>query len=410
MKNVRIGGLTVGNDQPLALIAGPCVIESREMAFDLAARLAALAKKENIPFVFKASYDKANRTSVRAFRGPGLVAGLEILAGIMAPDSVMGIDKEWPARFLIPLMEAHPGMRVVLSSDCVDDCRACKDAEEQALMRTASRINDAVNEAAKLAAGGRLDHRIGLTGPHDEITELAQTFDQMLENLERSTAAQRRFTANASHELRTPLATTRAILDVQLSKPGAVDREVLHKLQRVNERSIRTVESLLDLAELEADRVEPTECDLSSTVAAVLRDCRAQFAERKLTVESTLAPATAFGDERLFHQLAQNLIQNAIQHNIDGGSVTVSTRMRDGGTRAELTVRNTGAVVDAAQLGQLTEPFNTQKGRTGGTNRGLGLSIVSAIVERSNGSLDLSANDGGGLRITVMLPSQVPAI
>ena len=268
----------------------------------------------------------------------------------------------------------------------------------------------AVNEAAKLAAGGRLDHRIGLTGPHDEITELAQTFDQMLENLERSTAAQRRFTANASHELRTPLATTRAILDVQLSKPGAVDREVLHKLQRVNERSIRTVESLLDLAELEADRVEPTECDLSSTVAAVLRDCRAQFAERKLTVESTLAPATAFGDERLFHQLAQNLIQNAIQHNIDGGSVTVSTRMRDGGTRAELTVRNTGAVVDAAQLGQLTEPFNTQKGRTGGTNRGLGLSIVSAIVERSNGSLDLSANDGGGLRITVMLPSQVPAI
>ncbi len=269
---------------------------------------------------------------------------------------------------------------------------------------------EAVNEAAKLAAGGRLDHRIGLTGPHDEITELAQTFDQMLENLERSTAAQRRFTANASHELRTPLATTRAILDVQLSKPGAVDREVLHKLQRVNERSIRTVESLLDLAELEADRVEPTECDLSSTVAAVLRDCRAQFAERKLTVESTLAPATAFGDERLFHQLAQNLIQNAIQHNIDGGSVTVSTRMRDGGTRAELTVRNTGAVVDAVQLGQLTEPFNTQKGRTGGTNRGLGLSIVSAIVERSNGSLDLSANDGGGLRITVMLPSQVPAI
>ena len=61
----------------------------------------------------------------------------------------LGIDKEWPAKFLIPLMETHPGMQVVLSSDCVDDCRACKDAEEQALMREASRINDAVNEAAK---------------------------------------------------------------------------------------------------------------------------------------------------------------------------------------------------------------------------------------------------------------------
>ena len=82
VKAVKAGRVRFGGGAPLALIAGPCVIESRAMAFDLAARLAALAKKENIPLVFKASYDKANRTSVRAFRGPGLVAGLEILAGI----------------------------------------------------------------------------------------------------------------------------------------------------------------------------------------------------------------------------------------------------------------------------------------------------------------------------------------
>ena len=82
VKAVRAGKVRFGGGAPLALIAGPCVIESREMAFDLAARLVALAKKEKIPFVFKASYDKANRTSVRAFRGPGLAKGLEILAGI----------------------------------------------------------------------------------------------------------------------------------------------------------------------------------------------------------------------------------------------------------------------------------------------------------------------------------------
>ena len=82
VKAVKAGRVRFGGGGPLALIAGPCVIESREMAFDLAARLAALAKKEKIPFVFKASYDKANRTSVKAFRGPGLAKGLEILAGI----------------------------------------------------------------------------------------------------------------------------------------------------------------------------------------------------------------------------------------------------------------------------------------------------------------------------------------
>ena len=82
VKAVKAGSVRFGGGAPLALIAGPCVIESRAMAFDLAARLVALAKKEKIPLVFKASYDKANRTSIRAFRGPGLAQGLEILAGI----------------------------------------------------------------------------------------------------------------------------------------------------------------------------------------------------------------------------------------------------------------------------------------------------------------------------------------
>ena len=82
VKAVKAGRVRFGGGAPLALNAGPCVIESRAMAFDLAARLVALAQKEKIPLVFKASYDKANRTSIRAFRGPGLAKGLEILAGI----------------------------------------------------------------------------------------------------------------------------------------------------------------------------------------------------------------------------------------------------------------------------------------------------------------------------------------
>ena len=82
VKAVKAGRVRFGGGAPLALIAGPCVIESRAMAFDLAARLVALAQKEKIPLVFKASYDKANRTSGKAFRGPGLAQGLEILAGI----------------------------------------------------------------------------------------------------------------------------------------------------------------------------------------------------------------------------------------------------------------------------------------------------------------------------------------
>lgn len=264
----------------------------------------------------------------------------------------------------------------------------------------------AVNRAAKLAAEGKLDHRVGISGPNDEITELAETFDQMLENIERSVAAQRRFAANASHELRTPLAATRTMLDVALSKPGPIDRSVLLKLQEVNERSIRTVESLLDLAELEAGTAKPVDCDLAAIVATVLDESQDAIAERGLRVDSRLAPTPAFGDERLYHQLAQNLILNAIQHNVDGGEIEIETRVIAGDLlRCELRVRNSGEPIASAQIEQLTEPFKTTKGRTGGANRGLGLSIVQAIVEHSHGALAIEPNDDGGLQITVTLPT-----
>jgi 2-dehydro-3-deoxyphosphooctonate aldolase (KDO 8-P synthase) len=79
---VNMGGVRIGGKKPLAFISGPCVIESRKKCLDTARRLVELAKAESIPLVFKASYDKANRSSHTAYRGPGLAAGLEILAEV----------------------------------------------------------------------------------------------------------------------------------------------------------------------------------------------------------------------------------------------------------------------------------------------------------------------------------------
>src|ERR1700674_2140133 len=76
--------MRIGGGSPLVLIAGPCVIESQQHASSLAERLADIAGRLRIPFIFKASYDKANRTSGRSFRGPGLDEGLRVLAGIKA--------------------------------------------------------------------------------------------------------------------------------------------------------------------------------------------------------------------------------------------------------------------------------------------------------------------------------------
>ncbi len=87
-KVVNVNGVKFGGNNPLALIAGPCVIESREGCMEIADKLVKMAKRLNIPLVFKASYDKANRTSINSYRGPGIAKGLEILAEIKAKYNV----------------------------------------------------------------------------------------------------------------------------------------------------------------------------------------------------------------------------------------------------------------------------------------------------------------------------------
>jgi 2-dehydro-3-deoxyphosphooctonate aldolase (KDO 8-P synthase) len=83
-KEISIGSVRIGGNQPLFLIAGPCVIESEEHAMSMAGRLAEITAHAHVPFVFKASYDKANRSSEQSYRGPGLAAGLQILKKIKA--------------------------------------------------------------------------------------------------------------------------------------------------------------------------------------------------------------------------------------------------------------------------------------------------------------------------------------
>ncbi|MBN2445882.1 MAG: 3-deoxy-8-phosphooctulonate synthase [Phycisphaerae bacterium] len=78
----QLGPYTVGGDRPLVLIAGPCVIESADHALSLAERISTIARQVGLPYVFKASYDKANRSSINSFRGPGLADGLPILARV----------------------------------------------------------------------------------------------------------------------------------------------------------------------------------------------------------------------------------------------------------------------------------------------------------------------------------------
>jgi 2-dehydro-3-deoxyphosphooctonate aldolase (KDO 8-P synthase) len=88
MNPVQIGDMTIGGGSPMALVAGPCVIESEAHARSIAGALAEITRRLSVPFIFKASFDKANRTSGKSFRGPGLAEGLRVLAAIKASTGV----------------------------------------------------------------------------------------------------------------------------------------------------------------------------------------------------------------------------------------------------------------------------------------------------------------------------------
>ncbi|MDG6250213.1 3-deoxy-8-phosphooctulonate synthase [Methanocalculus sp.] len=82
MHTIKVGNITIGANNPLVLFGGPCVIESEEHLIDLGMKIKAVAEKHNIPIILKASFDKANRTSIKSYRGPGLKKGLKILQNV----------------------------------------------------------------------------------------------------------------------------------------------------------------------------------------------------------------------------------------------------------------------------------------------------------------------------------------
>ncbi|MGW4161768.1 sensor histidine kinase [Streptomyces sp. NPDC004788] len=265
---------------------------------------------------------------------------------------------------------------------------------------------DRITAAARLAGEGSLSHRIRMPGRRDEFRELADTFDTMLDQLEAHVAEQRRFAANASHELRTPLAVSQALLDVARKDPTRDREEVLARLQAANTRAIDLTEALLLLSRSDRGTFGRESVDLS-LLAEEAAETLLPLAERRgLTLVVTGGAALTSGSAELLLRLVTNLVQNAIVHNLPaGGTVTVHTEARDGGS--VLRVENTGRTVPPDLVPTLTEPFQRGAERVRTDEHagvGLGLALVHSIVRAHEGTLDLVPRPAGGLRVTVRLP------
>ncbi|GAB3400547.1 sensor histidine kinase [Flindersiella endophytica] len=263
-----------------------------------------------------------------------------------------------------------------------------------------------ITETARRVADRSLHERIALDGPRDELTELANTFDDMLERLDRSFDGQRRFVGNASHELRTPLTINRTLIEVALSRPGASAdvRQLGETLLVVNERHERLIDGLLTLAKSDREVTERVDVDLAELVEHVVSQSRPAAEAAGVEVSTALFTAPVTGDPVLLERLAHNLLDNAIAYNRPGGEVVVTTSCSLG--QARLEIGNTGRTLMEYEVPRLFEPF-----RRGGADRtesakgvGLGLSIVRTVVQAHGGEVSAMPRTGGGLVIEVKLP------
>ncbi|MCX4765538.1 HAMP domain-containing histidine kinase [Streptomyces sp. NBC_01275] len=264
-----------------------------------------------------------------------------------------------------------------------------------------------ITRTARAVAGSDLSRRIELDGPDDELKELADTFDDMLERLQRAFTAQQRFVGNASHELRTPLAINRTLLEVHLSDPNApMELQQLGKtLLATNERSEQLVEGLLLLARSDNQIVERKPVDLSEVAGQAIDQVNGEAEAKGVEIRGKRASAVVQGNGVLLERIALNLLQNAVRYNVpQDGWVEVTTQVEHG--QAVLVVSNTGPVVPAYEVDNLFEPFRRLRTERTGSDKGvgLGLSIVRSVARAHGGHIVARPREGGGLVMRVALP------
>lgn len=260
--------------------------------------------------------------------------------------------------------------------------------------------------ASTIARLRRPSERVDVGGRRDELGRLAESFNQMLHNLEQSDALQRRFVSDASHELRAPLTTIQANLELlqQSSTNGDEQHEMIVHANREARRLSRLVADLLALARADAGvAIEKEPVEIDRILLDALRDARQLANGQRIAVEQ-LEPAIVEGDPDRLTQLILILLDNALKYTPADGTVSIELRASKGS--AEIRIRDTGLGIPAEALPHVFERFyraDLARSRDpGGT--GLGLPIARWITEQHGGAIRLESAPGEGTTAIVTLP------
>ncbi len=278
------------------------------------------------------------------------------------------------------------------------------------LARRALSPVDRIATLAEQISGTRLESRLEVVHPGDELGHLAQTFNSMLDRLEQSVGELRRFTADAAHELRTPLAVLQTEAEVALRTPRSEEeyRRVIGITLAEVKRLAHLIDRLLELSrrdgELQPVRQEAV--PLLALLTDVIEQIRVVANQKGVSLKiEALADPNIPGDDIQLSRVLFNLLENAIKFTDSGGEVTIKTEWVE--EWVQLTISDTGSGISETDLPHVFKRFyradKSRNGQTGGA--GLGLAISQSIVEAHRGTIRIASSSNIGTSVSVVLPT-----
>ena len=299
-----------------------------------------------------------------------------------------------------------------LMSACV--MLLCASVLTRLLMRQLTDPLQKVTDAAQRFGGGDLSVRVEGVEGDGEVADLARTFNQMAENIQSNDNSRGQFMGNIAHELRTPMTTIKGFVDGILD--GTIPPEMQnHYLQLVSEetgRLARLIQNMLDLSKLESGeyQVNARMFNIWETLTGVALAAEQRINDGMIELEGLTMDekVLVYADPDLIHQVAYNLLDNAIKFTPAGGTIRFSVEKL--GPEAEISIWNSGQGISPEALPYVFERFYKEDRSRGlhARGSGLGLNICKVLVNLAGGQIRVESQQGEWCRFVFTLPSQAP--
>ena len=265
-----------------------------------------------------------------------------------------------------------------------------------------------ITMAAKSIKDGDLSGRIDGVFSHDEVGELADTFNQMISELDFAFKRERQFTSDASHELRTPMTViTACVEDALCTGDETIIRENLRIIQNENQRMRKMLSQLLMLSRGYEGRCqfEPEELYPWEMADSVVEILMAEIEEKKIQIHNEIPRTLSiYADQSLFTQLLVNLVENAVKYGNENGNIWLTASADKNGFL--LHVKDDGIGIGREDLSHIFERFYRADKARDRNGSGLGLSIVKWIVELHGGAVHVESRPEKGTAFHITIPKE----